>query len=190
MRRFPTNGRGGRPPRIRFGYIGALHPHKGIELLLEAFQGLGDRASLHVHGSVFASRVARNYRRRLRPRQASNVVFHGAYDNDRIGEIFETLDVIVVPSLWYENSPLTIQEAFIGGVPVITADSGGMAELVRDGVDGLQFRQGDAADLRHKMRQVINEPELLDRLRKGIPSVLGIEEHADELRDRYQELLR
>jgi glycosyltransferase involved in cell wall biosynthesis len=167
-----------------------VRPHKGIALLLEAFAGLGDRASLHVHGSAFTSRVSQNYRRRIRHPQAPNVVFHGAYDNDRIDEILETLDVIVVPSLWYENSPLTIQEAFISGTPVITADVGGMAELVRDGVDGLHFRHGDAVDLRRKLLRIIDEPEILDRLRQGVPSVVGIERHANELRDRYQNLLR
>lgn len=189
IRHFLVARQGERRGPVRFGYIGALHPQKGIELLLEAFRGIGHDASLHVFGSVFASPISHNFWRRVRDRATPNVFFHGAYDNDRVGEILANLDVIVVPSLWYENSPLTIQEAFIAGVPVITADTGGMAELVRDGVAGLQFRFGDTADLHEKLRHVAAAPETLDRLRRGIPPVPTIEGHAAELLDRYRGLL-
>ena len=171
---------------MRFGYIGALHAHKGVELLLEAFQGLGDRAELHIHGSAFGSPVSESYRRRITGRQGTQVVFHGAFDNHRIGEILASLDVVVVPSLCYENAPLTIQEAFVGGVPVITADRGGMADLVRDGIDGLHFRLGDMADLREKLLYVVDHPDVLDRLRGNIPSVPGIDQQAAGVRIHYE----
>jgi glycosyltransferase involved in cell wall biosynthesis len=186
MRLFSVPGRNHRVGRLRFGYIGALHPHKGIELLLEAFRGLGDRATLHVYGSAFGSPVSESYWRRIRAREADAVFFHGAYDNDRVGAILADLDVVVVPSLWYENSPLTIQEAFIAGVPVLTADTGGMAELVRDGIDGLWFRHGNAASLRERLCAVIEDPEVLAPLRAEIPAVLGIEEHAAAILARYR----
>ncbi len=173
---------------VRFGYIGALHPQKGVELLLEAFRDLDDGASLHVFGSVFGSPISGKFWQRIKDRATSNVLLHGAYDNQRVGQILAGLDVVVVPSVWYENSPLTIQEAFIARVPVITADAGGMAELVRDGVDGLHFRLGDAADLRAKLRLVAEHPEILERLKDGIPPVLGIEEHTAALLARYRDL--
>jgi len=189
MRHFPAVRREGRRGPVRFGYIGALHPQKGIDLLLEAFQHVGHDASLQVFGSVFGSAISRSFWRRVRNRAMPNVFFHGAYDNGRVGEILADLDVVVVPSLWYENSPLTIQEAFIAGVPVITADAGGMAELVRDEVNGLRFRRGDVEDLHAKLRRVAADPEILDRLRRGISPVSTIEEHAVELRERYRGLL-
>ena len=85
MRPFQRVARESDTDRIRFGYIGAFHAHKGIELLLEAFHGLGDRASLHIHGSAFGSPISESYWRRIRTRHGTNVVFHGAYDNQRIG---------------------------------------------------------------------------------------------------------
>jgi glycosyltransferase involved in cell wall biosynthesis len=190
MRHFPTVPRKERRGPIRFGYIGALHPQKGIHLLLEAFQHVGHDASLHVFGSVFGSPISRSFWRRVRDRATPNVFFHGAYDNDRVGEVLADLDVVVVPSLWYENSPLTILEAFVAGVPVIAADAGGMAELVRDEVNGLRFRRGDVEDLHATLRRVAGDPEILDRLRRGILPVPTIEEHAVELRERYSNLLR
>jgi glycosyltransferase involved in cell wall biosynthesis len=189
MRRFPRADREGTSGRISFGYIGALHAHKGVELLLEAFRGLGDRADLHIHGSAFGSPISESYWRRIHDQHATSVVFHGAYDNQRIGAILASLDVVVVPSLWYENSPLTIQESFIAGVPVITADRGGMAELVRDGIDGLHFRLGDVDDLRQKLVEVIEHPDVLVRFRSNIPDVPDIDRQAAGVRSRYEALL-
>ena len=99
------------------------------------------------------------------------------------------MDVVIVPNSWYENSPLTIQETFIGGAPVITADRGGMAELVRDGADGLHFRIGDAASLRERLQSVFENPRLLDELRKNIPKEPEIAAQAAIARTLYEVLL-
>ena len=173
---------------LRFGYIGALHAHKGLEVLLQAFEGLGDRARLHIYGSTFGSPISENHWRRISHQENSGVVVHGAYQNDKIGEILATLDAVIVPSVWFENSPLTIQEAFIGGVPVITSNQGGMAELVRDGVDGLHFRLGDANDLRNKLVSLIEDPNQLNRLRSEISDVPSIEHQASVVRQHYEQL--
>lgn len=175
--------------RVVFGYIGALHRHKGIEVLLAAFKGLGDRADLHIFGSAFGSPISESYWRRISEERPAGVTFHGAYDNKRIGEILAGLDAVIVPSLWYENSPLTIQEAFIGGVPVVTSDRGGMAELVRDGIDGLHFRLGDPADLRGKLTLLVDRPEVLEQLRANVPAVPDIEVQAADVRKRYEQLV-
>ena len=175
--------------RLAVGYIGALHRHKGVDVLVKAFSGLGDRADLHIFGSTFGSPISESHWRRIASEGRDGVTFHGAYDNAAIADILAGLDVVVVPSVWYENSPLTIQEAFIGGVPVVASNQGGMAELVRDGVDGLLFRLGDPDDLRLKLAQLIERPGLLEELRRNIPPVPSIEAEAAGIRRLYQELL-
>jgi glycosyltransferase involved in cell wall biosynthesis len=176
-------------PGVHFGYIGAFHAHKGLELLLEAFRRVGDGAWLHVYGSAFGSPIAESYWQRLREHPIPRVVLHGAYANRDVGRILATLDVVVVPSIWFENSPLTIQEAFMAGVPVITADQGGMAELVRAGVDGLHFRLGDAADLCVQMQRVVDDPAMLETFREHLPQVPAISEQTVQVRRRYQMLV-
>ncbi len=175
--------------RIRFGYIGAFHAHKGIRVLLDAFRGLGGRAVLHIHGSSFGSPVSEAHFRQITSTPASGIVVHGPYHNDRIGELLGSLDAIVVPSVWYENSPLTIQEAQVAGVPVITAGEGGMAELVRDGIDGRLFRLGDADDLRRVLQSVIANPRQLAEMRGQAPTVPTIEAQAERIRGHYQSVL-
>lgn len=175
--------------QVRIGYIGSFHAHKGIQVLLEAFRGLGDRASLHIHGSSFGSPVSDAHFRSTMSAASPGIVVHGAYDNARIGDILGTLDVVVVPSVWYENSPLTIQEAQIAGVPVITGSEGGMAELVRDGVDGLVFRIGDALDLRRVLTAVTDRPAILLDMAARAPAVPTIESQAAKIRGHYDAAL-
>jgi glycosyltransferase involved in cell wall biosynthesis len=153
--------------RLRFGYIGAFHAHKGIGVLLEAFARLGDRASLHLHGFSFGSPVSDAHFRKLTSQPGHGVVVHARYDYSRIGELLADLDAVIVPTVWFENEPLTIQEAQIAGVPVITGNQGGMTELVRDGIDGVQFRLGDPHDLRRVLLELIAEPQRLQALREA-----------------------
>jgi len=175
--------------KVRFGFIGAFHSQKGLELLVRAFEGLGDRAMLHVHGSAFGSPITESLWERVQQQAPPGIMFHGPYRNDQLEDILSTIDVVVVPSVWFENSPFTIQEAFGAGCPVITANVGGMAELVRHGVEGLQFQIGDAADLRRQLQVVIDHPELLQQFRKNLPSLPDLNGQADLVRREYRRLL-
>jgi glycosyltransferase involved in cell wall biosynthesis len=75
------------------------------------------------------------------------------------------VDWVIVPSIWWENSPIVIQEAFLHGRPIISSNIGGMAEKIRDGVDGLHFRVGSVEDLVDRMTEALTAPQLWDRLR-------------------------
>ena len=99
------------------------------------------------------------------------------------------LDVLVVPSTWYENAPGVIFEAFAAGMPVIATDLGGMSEFVKPGENGLLFALGDAQDLAGQLRTLIDDRDLLGRLRAGIEPVKTVGEYADELIDLYNSLL-
>ena len=82
------------------------------------------------------------------------------------------VDWVVVPSIWWENSPLVIQEAFLHGRPVICSDIGGMAEKVDDGVNGLHFAKvGSPQDLARVLVDAVDTDGLWERLREGIPEV-------------------
>lgn len=175
--------------RIRFGFIGAFHPQKGLEVLMRAFRGLGHQATLHIHGSSFGGPVAESHWKRVTKDAPEGFHFHGAYRNEQLETILSTLDVIIVPSLWYENSPFTIQEAFQSGTPVLTSNIGGMAELVTDGVDGLHFRVGDPEDLQRCMKRLIDNPALLIALCHNLPELPTLEGQAAIIRGHYERLI-
>ena len=95
-----------------------------------------------------------------------------------------------MPSLWYENAPLVIQEAFATKTPVLTTNLGGMAEAVKHNVNGLLFERGNIDDLAKQLQRITDEPGLIERLREGIPPVKRIEEEVTELELIYQQLVK
>jgi glycosyltransferase involved in cell wall biosynthesis len=117
------------------------------------------------------------------------VTFVGKYDHEHLPELMAHVDWVVVPSVWWENSPLVIQEAFQQGRPVICSDIGGMAEKVTDGVNGLHFGVGDPASLAEALRRAVETPGLWESLRQGISPVHPMDEHVQRLDDLYTSLL-
>ena len=190
----PPVERGGRAGPVRIGFIGSVLPSKGVHLLMEAFRRLGDpgRARLDVFGEVLPFHNDRSYGARLEALRAgfeASVTLHGRYDNADLPAILADLDVVVVPSLWYEAFCLTIREAFLAGVPVITADHGAMAEAVEDGVSGLLFEPGDVDSLTEALRRLVGDPVLRARLGRCRERVRDEADTAAELLGLYQDLL-
>lgn len=188
IQHFVPSERTVRHGRLRVGYIGALHSHKGIQVLLSAFEGLQDHAELHVHGSTFGSEISDCHWMKLRRESKANLHFHGPYPNQELPRILSQLDVVVVPSIWYENAPLTIQEALLCRVPVIASDCGGMAEMIEHGRNGMLFRVGDASALRAALTRLLEDGDLLEQLRQGIGPVPSITTQAARVLEVYREL--
>jgi glycosyltransferase involved in cell wall biosynthesis len=182
MREVPSAG------RLRIGYIGQVEPIKGVDLLVNAFRSLGDvGAELKIFGSMTKNP---QFGERLRDLAGDHpaIVFAGAFDRTQVAEVFSQLDVVVVPSVWFENAPVVIAEAFAAGKPVICTDLAGMTELVEHDVNGLVFGVGDEDELARQLRRCIIEPGLLDRLRGGIGPVRTIDEEARTLVTLYRSL--
>lgn len=164
-----ANGR-----RNRFAYFGQLNPFKGIRVLVEAVtripQDVWGDSILYVFGgnlehqpAEFQAAVKEQFQiagRRLR--------FMGSYKSTDLPNLMREVDWTIVPSTWWENAPVVIQEAFFHGRPIITSNIGGMAEKVHDGVDGLHFQVSNPESLAEVMARAIREPGLWDRLRGGI----------------------
>ncbi len=118
------------------------------------------------------------------------ITFYGAFSREEIGRVLSEIDVLVVPSRWYENAPGVVFEAFAAKVPVVATDLGGLSECVRHGENGLLFALEDASDLARQLRRMGEEPGLLEELRAGIGPVKTVEEYADELEELYDTLLK
>jgi glycosyltransferase involved in cell wall biosynthesis len=171
---------------LRVTFLGSLAWQKGVHVLIEAFNGLSSGvARLRIWGDPT---VFPDYASRLRQMSTHpETHFMGRIANERVGEVLADSDVIVVPSLWYENSPVVIQEARAAGVPVVASGHGALVEKVRHGVDGLHFPPGDAPALRQTLQQFVDEPELLARLRNGIPAAMDMDKHVAQLETIYQQ---
>jgi glycosyltransferase involved in cell wall biosynthesis len=174
--------------RLRFGFVGSLVWYKGVEVLVRAMQRLTtEDCVLHIYGD-FQPESDEHHAALVRAADGARVEFHGRFDNSRLSAVHAQIDVLVVPSLWAENAPVTIQEAFLTGTPLLVSDIGGMAEYVPDGQNGLQFRAGDDEDLASKMRRLLSEPDLLKELSRSFPPVKTVAENAAEMEFRYRAL--
>jgi glycosyltransferase involved in cell wall biosynthesis len=186
LRRLPaaTSRRG----PLRIGYAGTLVWHKGVHVLLEAVRHLPAGAyELKVFGSLD---VFPEYCHRLRVQSAGLAVrFMGAFERERAADVYEQMDVLVVPSLWLENSPLVIHEAFMAGVPVVGARIGGIPDLLRNGEDGLLYDPASPAELTAILQDLIDGPGRLDSLARRRPAVKPIAADALECEGIYRELL-
>ena len=182
-----------RSDKVRFGFIGTLIPSKGVHVLIKAFNRIkGNKAALKIYGKAPSNNGIFDYHDRIKgmARGNRNIRFTGAFHNKDVARIFSEIDVLVFPSIWPENSPLTIQEAIITKTPVVASDIGGIPEMVKDGVNGLLFTPGDIYDLRQKLEYIIQNPNFLHRWREGIPEVKDIEDNARELEKIYSSLLK
>jgi glycosyltransferase involved in cell wall biosynthesis len=173
---------------VRVAYLGTWIPSKGVHLLVEAFRAIDPaQATLDVHGYAVPFDGFPDYEGHLRrlAGDAPHIRFHGAYGPEDVPGLLGRADVLVVPSLWYENSPLTIHEAFQARVPVIAADHGGMREFVKNRVNGLTFRPGSVADLRRVLGYAIREPDVLRNIASSPSDLVDIEVHAALLERLY-----
>lgn len=180
-------------PRNRFGFFGQFTPFKGADVLLKAMAMLGEDFDGHLwmHGANL-DRQPPEFQERFKPllnETENTVTLAGSYHPEQLGKLMRRVDWVVLPSIWWENSPLVIQEAFLYGKPVICSNIGGMAEKVENGVSGLHFRRGSAEDLAEVMKRAAETPELWWQLHAGIPAVYTLDEHIARLGEIYGELL-
>ncbi|MGI6457882.1 MAG: glycosyltransferase [bacterium] len=174
---------------IRFTYVGTLVEHKGLHVLIEAFNQLPqDQAILNVYGSL---NEFTGYVHRIQSMiQHPGITLRGRVENHQITRILEQTDVLVIPSIWFENSPITIHEAFLARVPVITSRFGGMAGLVRDEENGLLFEMGDSKDLLRCLMKLVYMPETIEKLRPHPNDVKTLEDDAEWMEAQYVRLLK
>jgi glycosyltransferase involved in cell wall biosynthesis len=178
-------------PIIRFAFMGRITWVKGVHVLIQAFNRLkGRSATLDLYGEIERTREQIEFYQTLNEMiDNQKIKFRGSFDNREIGKIMQNVDVLVVPSIWYENQPLTIQEAFLTRTPVITSNIGGMAELVEDGVNGLLFQANNPDDLAKKMQLFIDNPLLLKKLKADPKKVVSMEKHAKEVEKIFEKII-
>ncbi|MBN2490026.1 MAG: glycosyltransferase [Planctomycetes bacterium] len=174
---------------LRVGFIGSFVWYKGLHVLIEAFRTIPpERARLTVHGNPDAPPEVRAYAAACRQAAVGAPVhFAGPLARDRLAAAHGELDVLVVPSLWYENSPLVILEAQAARTPVIASDLGGMAELVQDGRTGLLFPAGDAVALRRAILALADDPARVAALAERIDPPKDVATHVAELMIVYRQ---
>jgi glycosyltransferase involved in cell wall biosynthesis len=175
--------------KLRVGFIGTLYEHKGPHVLVQAMRSLaGEPVELKIYGRTdeFPQYVEKL---KALAEGDSRIQFCGTFPNAEIGRIFSELDVLIVPSIWYENTPLVIYSAQGAKCPVIASNLGGMSEVIQHGINGLLFEPGHAAGLAGSIKQLLQDPDLAKRLSEKSPHPRSIAEYVTELEGVYRELV-
>ena len=151
---------------ITFGYAGGLSKHKGVHILIKAFTNIkNENIRLNIYGygdNEYVKKlktIAENDKR---------ISFFGKYSGEQLGIIFNNIDIIITPSISYENYPFVLHEALASGVPVIASNLGGMAEKVKDGINGFTVEPGSPTDIKEKMDIIINNTQIINKLKNNI----------------------
>ncbi|MWP39744.1 glycosyltransferase [Rhodobacter sphaeroides] len=181
-----------RPPRLiadgegrnRFGFFGQINPFKGIDVLLQALAMMSKserrRLTLEMHGTNLEYQ-APEFRERIlelrAPLEKDGVLqWIGPYEPFQLADRMANVDWVLVPSVWWENSPMVIQEALSLGRPVVVSDIGGMAEKIVNGVNGVHVPVGNARAWADTLLRLCGETSSWEQLRAGILPSLS---HAD-----------
>jgi glycosyltransferase involved in cell wall biosynthesis len=173
--------------RLRVGFIGTLADYKGPHVLCRAIKLLAP--SLPVDAMIYGDPVAfPDYAAGLARLAADEPRIHlcGTFPNSEIADVLSGLDVLVVPSLWPESTPLVIYAAQAARTPVIATALAGMTELVHHEHNGLLVEPGDAQGLAELIRRCVVDPSLLPRLAANAIPPRSLESYVSEIEDTYQ----
>jgi len=179
--------------RNRFGFFGQINPFKGLNVLLEALHQIPEdernKIVLEVHGANLESQSAEFQEQieRLRePLIKQGVVqWVGPYQPHELRSRMAGVDWVVVPSIWWENSPMVIQEAFVCGLPLVVSNIGGMGEKVRNNIDGVQVPAGNILEWAYTLKKLSSYQEEWQTLKSAINTPLSYKQCAEKHIDLF-----
>jgi len=154
-------------------YAGRLTAEKGVLTLLQAIKGLKVNCNICGEGPL-----KKELERFISQENIPNVVMHGHIPKDALRSLMADTMFVVVPSVWRENFPYAVTEAFAAGKPVIASRIGGIPELVMEQKTGLTFPPGDAAELRNKILYLMSDPAKINYL--GKKARIFVEQNLDQ----------
>lgn len=175
--------------RLKFAYIGQLAPHKGLSILLQAFSGLPQNlVALDIYGK---EDQYPDYTTALKNQAADlRVRFCGTFPKENIYDVLEEVDFLVIPSIWYENSPLVLLNSLASHTPVVISDVEGMTEFVQDAHNGFIFRRGRSSDLARVFHQIVADPLRARSMSATTEYSRTVEDMGDDVLAVYDSVLR
>jgi glycosyltransferase involved in cell wall biosynthesis len=177
---------------LSFSFFGQFTPYKGLDLFIEAALKVNQIkpgiASFNVYGGgqqflsgEFESRLAS-----LKDMSSGIVNFYGVYDESNVVDLMSSSSVVVIPSKWWENSPVVIDECRLACVPMLVANHGGLKEKVVDKDYGIGFIPGSVASLTNEIINIIDNPQLIAKLRSNIKQPTSVDDIASVILNKYK----
>ena len=163
--------------RAGFLFVGRLSVEKGVSVMMNAIDRVGD-VDVRVAGVGPESHLLT---------ESDQVKTLGSLSSSDVRREMSQAMALILPSIWYENFPRTLVEAFGCGLPVIASRIGALGELIEHGVTGLLFSPGDADDLAEKMAWAQQHPEQMADMGRNARALYEAEFTADR---NYEQLMQ
>lgn len=185
-----------RTPRLRdddkevvIGFLGRLVPEKAPELVIRAMAHVSKDVPVRLRmagtgdGSAYERRI-----RRLAARD-SRIEMVGLVEHEQVLQFLESIDVLAVPSHYMETGPLVVQEAQALGIPVMGANLGGIAERVRDGIDGWLLPFDDPRAWAEAIVEAVSDRDKLARLSRNMQRNRSVADVASDMASLYRDVV-
>jgi glycosyltransferase involved in cell wall biosynthesis len=178
---------------VRFGYVGRFAGIKGVMELAQAWRALPPElpATLEWVGPANDAE-ARTIVTRLKTilGRDHRVRFAEAVPPSQVGEVMRRLDVLLVPSRWFEIGPIVMYEAFAAGTPVVGTRIGAMPERIRDRIDGRLLTPGSVSEIKEAIQEIAADPAgTVDAWRRALPMPRTMDEIAGDYEKLYFEIM-
>lgn len=172
--------------KLKVAFIGTLRYSKGPQVLLQACKLLKDEENIEVY--IWGeSESESNFKIELENSVDGMkwVHFCGSFPQEKFSEVLKDIHVVVIPSLWYENTPLTALSALAAKRILIVSDLGGLSSLVENGISGFVFPAGDAHKLALILKEILEKNDVANAISKNIVSPISVESYVNRLLKIY-----
>ncbi len=177
----------GSSPTLRFGFIGSINRPKGLHVLVDSFLKVKGDCSLDIYGDPMPFPIYSNDCF-VAARQDPRVRIRGRMRPEHVATALRDIDVLVVPSLWSENTPFVVLEGRAAGVPIVASAVDGIAEIVRDHEEGRLFEPSNADDLARVMQELVDDRAQVARMSGRFASVRTLLDNARYFERMYEGL--
>ena len=175
---------------LRVAFLGRLDRTKGSDTLIRALRALPGRSVEADLYGVAELNGGDRYLAELRRLADGDprIRLLPALPHEEMLQHLPSYHVVAVPSRWLETGPLVVLEAFAAGVPVIGSRLGGIAELIRDGIDGILVEAESLAAWTEGIQRLDEDRAMLERLRRGVRPPRTMADVADDMMTVYRRL--
>ena len=178
---------------LRIGFIGTLSEKKGVRVILDSLAYL-DNYTKNIELSIYGGISDDDPYCKMLLEKAKlighTIRFMGTFPHEKIGEILRNLHVLIIPSVWYESSPLVLSSALNAHTPLIVSDLGGLTEMIHGGDYGFSFPAGDEKRLGSIISDILGKPELLRKIRQNMKGLKRTTlDYVNEVESEYLKIL-
>ena len=175
---------------LRLGFCGRVAPEKGLDVLLGALELVRSPrpVRLQIAGAIDSGYAEALQRRFPHAAGEAKVEWLGWQEREALPAFLRSLHALVVPSIWYDNTPVALVEALAQGRPVVCTDVPSMTHLVEDGRSGFTFPLGDQRALAGRLERLAREPGLVREFAAAVCAVPSLEEYCAKLVEVYRAL--